>query len=212
MKSLVKLIALLAASGCVATSPVAPTGQNTRYTLSTAELAVVQRSVASETMIPARARVSGVVASITPTGVVQACGLVSVIEPTGFYGPPRAFMGVLGENMAGTNVFVSVAGIAQTSIRQLATQQLCAKEGMAIGSAETKVSNQNVREMLAQERELNSRCRGTEGANPASTVCSERDAVGRKLNSAGWCYGRESEFGYQNEWHVCQADSIRLKD
>lgn len=207
MKRLTKFAATLAASGCVsANSP-----PNSHYQLSASEVAVVQRSVAAQTFVPDQARFEGISASITPDGVVMSCGHVIAVEPSGFYGLPRAFVGVLRENAAGALGFSMASGIAQTSTQQRAIEQLCSSEGMAIGSDGSKTSEENVREMITKERELNSRCRGTEGANPESTVCSERDAVGRKLNVAGWCYGREGEFGYQNEWHVCQADSIRLK-
>lgn len=71
-------------------------------------------------------------------------------------------------------------------------------------------TSSDVHTLLTQERELDRRCRGTEGAsNPA--VCDERNAMSKRLNELGQCYGRKGEYGYQNEWHVCGPTSIRVK-
>lgn len=61
--------------------------------------------------------------------------------------------------------------------------------------------------MINSERELNRRCRGTEGADPTSTVCSERDEMGNTLNKIGWCYGKNDQPGYLNKWHKCAPGS-----
>ena len=212
MNRFAALIAALAVTGCVQTPTAAPEIASRPYKLSAAELAVVQKSVAAETLIPSRARVTNVMASTETSGVVEACGYVSGIEFSGLYGPPRAFSGVLGDNVAGAKVFVVVLGIAQSPTEQLAKQRLCAAKGMPIASLSAAPDTKEIGALIAQERALNTRCRGTEGANPASTVCTQRNEVGRKLNTLGWCYGRQGEPGYQNEWHSCQANSVRLQN
>lgn len=65
--------------------------------------------------------------------------------------------------------------------------------------------------LINTERELNRRCRGTEGADPNSTVCAERDEIGRSLLKVGWCYGRDGEVGYQHKWHKCGEGSWGFK-
>ncbi|MDQ0318978.1 hypothetical protein QO002_001116 [Pararhizobium capsulatum DSM 1112] len=58
--------------------------------------------------------------------------------------------------------------------------------------------------IISQWERQNGDCRGGPG-NSAETLraCDRRDAVGAKLDAVGWCYGREGEYGYQMEWHVC---------
>ncbi len=63
--------------------------------------------------------------------------------------------------------------------------------------------------MIQIERELDLRCRGTEGADPASTVCDERNKMGVHLYDVGWCYGKVDEPGFKHKWHKCVADSWR---
>lgn len=58
--------------------------------------------------------------------------------------------------------------------------------------------------------QLDTSCRGSEGANDLS-VCDERTKVGRQIKDIGWCYGKVGEVGYQHEWHQCGPLSIRSK-
>jgi hypothetical protein len=52
--------------------------------------------------------------------------------------------------------------------------------------------------------EANEQCRGGHG-NLQSTLdaCDERETYGKRLDALKWCYGREGEYGYQMNWHVC---------
>lgn len=78
-------------------------------------------------------------------------------------------------------------------------------------SSQTSASPDVVVPQINRWRELNSQCRGGPGNDPATLVsCSERDSVGRALEGMGWCHGRKNEYGYQMEWHQCEANSVRL--
>ncbi|WP_156295774.1 hypothetical protein [Methylobacterium aquaticum] len=55
---------------------------------------------------------------------------------------------------------------------------------------------------------LNAVCRGGRGDDPATRdACTRRDAVDRRLESAGWCYGRPGDAGYQRVWRPCAGTS-----
>lgn len=58
--------------------------------------------------------------------------------------------------------------------------------------------------------EANGRCRGGSGDDPATDkACEARDALGRRLEALGRCYGRQGEAGYQKRWHRCGPTSSR---
>jgi hypothetical protein len=58
--------------------------------------------------------------------------------------------------------------------------------------------------IIAQWQKQNSDCRGGPGdSEETMRACERREAVGEKLEAVGWCYGREGEYGYQMNWHVC---------
>lgn len=62
--------------------------------------------------------------------------------------------------------------------------------------------------LISQWTEQNSVCRGGSGDSPATNMaCERREAISEKLQTAGWCYGREGEYGYQVRWHACEATS-----
>lgn len=184
--------------------------QNIPHQLSAEDRNVIERSVADETLLPERARISGITASSTPQGVIAACGYVSWIDATGLYGPHRAFHGIVATNTNGARVF-AIVGIARDDQDQEAIEIVCAQDGAPIRtqtSAPTAALPAHISELLSREGEMNRRCRGTEGAT-SPTVCDQRNELGRQLNAQGWCYGRDGEFGYQNEWHVCGPTSVR---
>ena len=56
--------------------------------------------------------------------------------------------------------------------------------------------------------EANSWCRGSSGVE-SDDWCEVREALAPILDRRDWCYGREGEYGYQNEWHRCGPHSIR---
>jgi len=176
--------------------------QSTPYQLSRAELSQVQMGVGAYTGLPNLLIVDRVAAASDNDGVVTACGIAS-LQRGGDKG--SAFAGIL------TSGHFTVVGMADDWSSQQAVYTVCEKNGVRIGEATGDASaarNAEVKSLLAQARELNRRCRGTEGAtNPA--VCEQRDAKFDELNNVGWCYGKEGEFGYQQEWHMCGPTSIR---
>tara|TARA_R110002124_G_scaffold258012_1_gene423737 strand:- start:310 stop:741 length:432 start_codon:yes stop_codon:yes gene_type:complete len=135
MRNIVIFMLFAATTGCAGPTTSAVATDNKPYNLNIGQMAVVQRRVASETLVPSRARVSGVAASITKDGIVEVCGFVSGLEFPGTYGPERAFMGVVGDNIDGLTVFALSGGLAMTPVEQLATERLCAASGMGPGSA-----------------------------------------------------------------------------
>ena len=60
--------------------------------------------------------------------------------------------------------------------------------------------------LITQWREQNGACRGGSGdSDETLAACDLREAIGSKLQAAGWCYGREGEYGYQMDWHACDV-------
>ncbi|PDT46712.1 hypothetical protein CO661_17225 [Sinorhizobium fredii] len=58
--------------------------------------------------------------------------------------------------------------------------------------------------IISQWHEQNGDCRGGPGDSDETwRACGRRESIGAKLQAVGWCYGREGEYGYQMEWHVC---------
>jgi len=56
----------------------------------------------------------------------------------------------------------------------------------------------------------NSSCRGGSGDAPETLVaCSARERIGHDLAKLNWCFGKRGQFGYQMEWHSCEARSMR---
>ena len=175
---------------------------STPHQLSRAELAKVQMGVGAYTGLPNLLIVDRVAAASDKNGVVTACGIAS-LRRGGDKG--SAFAGILSRD------HFTVVGMGEDWSSQQAVYTVCEKHGVKIGEATGDASaarDAQVKDLLSQARELDSRCRGTEGAtNPA--VCEQRDAKFDELNNVGWCYGKEGEFGYQHEWHMCGPTSIR---
>ena len=61
---------------------------------------------------------------------------------------------------------------------------------------------------IAVAMKLNEDCRGGH-SDATDEVCIARDIAFIKLNSVGYCYGKEMESGYQHKWHKCVSDSRR---
>ncbi|WP_305989774.1 hypothetical protein [Roseibium sp. MMSF_3544] len=61
-------------------------------------------------------------------------------------------------------------------------------------------------ELWHSENEL---CRGSSSQTGPGGACDRRERVSAKLARANWCYGRKGEYGYQHEWHTCNAGSLR---
>lgn len=147
-------------------------------------------------------------------GFVHACGYVSWIDGSGLYGPNRVFSGFIGKDSSGTPVFSS--HIARTDRDDQALSMVCEQYGASLTqrnlpppeASRDREPPVEIARLIDTARELDRRCRGTEGADPSSSVCDERNAAFDQVNNAGWCYGKDGQFGYQSEWHACGPDSI----
>ncbi len=64
--------------------------------------------------------------------------------------------------------------------------------------------------MLTRWQDQNGKCRGGSGDSQETLrACDARTHTEKSLAAAGWCYGRQGEYGHQMEWHRCDARSIR---
>lgn len=64
--------------------------------------------------------------------------------------------------------------------------------------------------MLVRWHDQNGKCRGSSGDSQETwQACDARDHTQKSLAASGWCYGRQGEYGYQMEWHRCEARSLR---
>lgn len=64
--------------------------------------------------------------------------------------------------------------------------------------------------MLARWHDQNGKCRGGSGDSQETwQACDDREHTDKSLTAAGWCYGRQGEYGYQMEWHRCDTRSLR---
>lgn len=64
--------------------------------------------------------------------------------------------------------------------------------------------------LISQWTDQNGACRGGSGDLPETNeACERREVIGDKLKAAGWCYGREGEYGYQMRWHACDSTSYK---
>ena len=62
--------------------------------------------------------------------------------------------------------------------------------------------------LISQWQDENGTCRGSSGDSPQTmAACERREAIGNKLQTVGWCYGRDGEYGYQMQWHACGTTS-----
>ena len=63
---------------------------------------------------------------------------------------------------------------------------------------------------MTQWNDLNVRCRGGSGDDPATQeACVQREALYPRIVALGWCHGRDGEFGYEAQWHRCGPGSYR---
>ncbi|NTH14236.1 hypothetical protein G6L99_19125 [Agrobacterium rhizogenes] len=62
--------------------------------------------------------------------------------------------------------------------------------------------------LIAQWQEQNGTCRGGSGDSAYTlAACDRRERIAAKLQTVGWCSGREGQYGYQMDWHVCDVPS-----
>lgn len=69
--------------------------------------------------------------------------------------------------------------------------------------AAAQAPDPRIADLIAEERALDIRCLGPEGALFHAPVCDQRQAVADELESLGWCYGRLAETGSRSHWHPC---------
>ncbi|QND35659.1 hypothetical protein HB772_21695 (plasmid) [Sinorhizobium meliloti] len=96
----------------------------------------------------------------------------------------------------------SSSGIADFSLTwDPSTSRIMSETGQVL--ATDRKAREPVR-IISQWQDQNGQCRGGSGdSDETREACSRREAIGAKLQAVGWCYGREGEYGYQMEWHVC---------
>src|SRR3954468_9340362 len=64
--------------------------------------------------------------------------------------------------------------------------------------------------LIAESERANDRCRGGSGDDPKPlAACNKRDALNRRIDRLGFCYGREGQHGHQMRWHKCGPDSLK---
>ncbi|MDL2406171.1 hypothetical protein PY650_10920 [Rhizobium calliandrae] len=62
--------------------------------------------------------------------------------------------------------------------------------------------------LISQWQEQNGACRGGSGDSAETlAACDRRERITAKLQTVGWCFGRKGEYGYQMDWHACDATS-----
>lgn len=96
----------------------------------------------------------------------------------------------------------SSSGVADFSLTwDPSTSRIMSETGPVL--ATDRKAREPVR-IISQWQDQNGQCRGGSGdSDETREACSRREAIGAKLQAVGWCYGREGEYGYQMEWHVC---------
>jgi hypothetical protein len=64
--------------------------------------------------------------------------------------------------------------------------------------------------LIIEWMDANGACRGGYPDDPKTEAgCRRREVISNRLDAAGWCYGKEGEFGYQMKWHRCTWNSLR---
>ncbi len=78
--------------------------------------------------------------------------------------------------------------------------------------AAAQTADPRIAALIAEERELDRRCLGPEGALPRSPVCDQRRDVAEQLEDLGWCYGRRPEMGNRSHWHPCPPGALAARE
>jgi hypothetical protein len=82
-----------------------------------------------------------------------------------------------------------------------ATEKIEAETSRVMQTDKGAVAPQRI---IAQWQQENGDCRGGSGnADATWRACDRREVISSKLQTVGWCYGREGEAGYQMQWHIC---------
>lgn len=114
---------------------------------------------------------------------------------------------------------ISLAVVAPALAQSNAPQTIDALGGVLANDADaiaySKEFPSHVRPALLDWIRYNSACRGGSGTRVAeenqtewlNRVCAARDGSVGMMRLHGYCYGREGEAGYENEWHACTSIS-----
>ena len=58
--------------------------------------------------------------------------------------------------------------------------------------------------LIAREVQLNGKCRGGSGDDPATMkACAERDTLVKQIRAHGWCWGRDDQIEADKQWEKC---------
>ncbi|PDT32296.1 hypothetical protein CO660_00215 [Rhizobium sp. L9] len=101
------------------------------------------------------------------------------------------------------------SGIASFSMTwDPATQRIASENSKVIASDKGQVAPSR---LIKQWYDENDECRGSTEPESAKTkrACERRSELDAKLDRVGWCYGHKNEYGYQMQWHACDANSNR---
>jgi hypothetical protein len=81
--------------------------------------------------------------------------------------------------------------------------------GAAVAPSTAQAQTTEVRDLLRFERATNEMCRGwgDDKENERDTACCLRTMLQVRLNRAGWCYGKQGQYGAPMEWHLCTSRS-----
>lgn len=175
------------------------------FSPSPADMAIIEEGVAEQLLDPSSAIISDVIAisDLTSTPHMDwVCGNVRGKNSFGGYAQDTPFIGTIVNSPTHGRSFVLITIASSHPASQKAVLESCL-EKMEGPVTRPDVDQQMVDMLIKQERELNSRCRGSEGADENSTVCEDRNDIAKELEKAGWCYGRDGEAGYQMDWHPC---------
>lgn len=90
-------------------------------------------------------------------------------------------------------------------------ETLTAAAAVALSAAPAMAAEQYPADMIALSERvvaLEAQCRdGIVSPDQAEDACHKRDHLMRRLNQAGWCYGRQGEERGQHRWHRCGPGS-----
>lgn len=177
-------------------------------------------ALSEDLLYPEKTKVRGLASARSPDGTWTTCGYVFPMSPTGVRDRQWSFMvKVARDNSARVTIardendFAVILKVCQQrGVPVLSPMQVSEIPPQLIGAAQSAPPSappKQVAELIEGARELDRRCRGTEGANPKSDICDRRNAAFDRVSDAGWCYGKQWQAGYQYEWHACESDSNR---
>jgi hypothetical protein len=67
----------------------------------------------------------------------------------------------------------------------------------------------NVHALLRSEGAANEACRGGSDGRATDRACARRDALDKKIEAQGWCYGEGAEDGAHSHWAACSPPTVK---